>query len=172
MRLMRHAIYPGSFDPPTNGHLDIIRRSARIFDKLYVAVLENRSKKHNFSAEERVDLLRRITTDLPKVEIITFSDVLLADYMKQTGIEVIIKGLRAVSDFEYEFQMALTNRKLNPDAETIFMPTNIENLYLSSSIVREVAAYGGNLDGLVPEHIKQDIIAKFRRKDDGNHETH
>ncbi|MCK9478974.1 MAG: pantetheine-phosphate adenylyltransferase [Firmicutes bacterium] len=159
---MKIAIYPGSFDPCTNGHLDVITRSAKIFDKLIVAVLTNVNKQPAFTAEERIDLLTRTAKKLKNVEIKNFSG-LLADFARENNAEVIIKGLRAVSDFEYEFQMALTNNKLNPEVETLFMTTSTDNMYLSSSIVKEIAMYGGSLDGMVPKEIQADIYDKLRR---------
>ena len=135
---MRTAVYPGSFDPMTNGHLDIIKRAAKTFDKVYVAILTNSSKKPKFSLEQRIDWLKRATADLPNVEIDSFSG-LLVNYANQINASIIIKGLRAVSDFEYEFQMALTNRALSPNIETMFLMTNGKDSSLSSSIVKEIA---------------------------------
>ncbi len=155
------AIYPGSFDPCTNGHLDIIERSSEIFEKVIVAILVNSSKTPTFSVEERVELLKSATAHIPNVEVMCF-DGLLAQFAQQQGAKVIIKGLRAVSDFEYEFQMSLTNTKLNPNVETLFMTTKSENMYLSSSIVREVARYGGSVENMVPAVILDKIYKKFQ----------
>lgn len=155
------AIYPGSFDPCTNGHLDIIERSSKIFEKVIVAVLVNSSKTPTFTVEERMDLLKTATKHISNVEVMTFNG-LLAQFAEQQKAKVIIKGLRAVSDFEYEFQMSLTNNKLNPNVETLFMTTKSENMYLSSSIVREVARYGGNISGMVPDVITEKIYNKFK----------
>ena len=155
------AIYPGSFDPCTNGHLDIIERSSKIFDKVIVAVLVNSSKTPTFTVEERTQLLKTSTEHLTNVEVMGFNG-LLAQFAEQQKAKVIIKGLRAVSDFEYEFQMSLTNNKLNPNVETLFMTTKSENMYLSSSIVREVASYGGSIEGMVPEAIIKQIYKKFQ----------
>ena len=158
---MRIAVYPGSFDPMTNGHLDIITRAAKTFDKVYVAILTNSAKKPCFSIEQRIDWLRRATAHLDNVEVDSFSG-LLVNYANQIGASIIIKGLRAVSDFEYEFQMALTNRALSPNIETMFLMTNGEYSYLSSSIVKEIAKLGGSLGGLVPdfmiEEVKNEIV--------------
>ena len=162
---MKIAVYPGTFDPCTNGHLSIIRRTAEVFDRVYVAILNNSTKKPLFSLEERIDFLKRITADLPNVEVESFSGMLI-DYVHQKDAQVIIRGLRAVSDFEYEFQMALTNRKLAPDVETLFMATEAHYSYLSSSIVKEVAALGGCLDDLVPEEIREDILQKTKKMGD------
>lgn len=152
------AVYPGSFDPVTNGHIDIIRRASLVFDKVYVAVLVNSAKTPAFSIEKRMQWLRDVTSELGNVEIDTFSG-LLVDYMKTRDASVIIKGLRAVSDFEYEFQMALMNHKLSKEIETLFMMTSAKYQYLSSSIVKEVARHGGCLDGLVPDSMKDEIIS-------------
>ncbi len=157
---MRIAVYPGSFDPITNGHIDIIERTAEVFDKVYVAILKNSSKRPLFSVEERTELIERVTKHIKNVEVVSF-DGLLVDFMRERNAKVIIKGLRAVSDFEYEFQMALTNRKLAPEVETLFMMTHASNQYLSSSIVKEVAKYKASLDGMVPAEIQADIYKKI-----------
>ena len=155
------AIYPGSFDPCTNGHLDIIERSSKIFEKVIVAVLLNSSKTPTFTVEERIDLLKTATEHITNVEVVSFNG-LLAQFAQDRNAKVIIKGLRAVSDFEYEFQMSLTNTKLNPNVETLFMTTKSENMYLSSSIVREVARYGGDISDMVPKVITEKIYKKFK----------
>ena len=149
---MISAVYPGSFDPCTNGHLDIIKRSAKLFDKVYVAVLTNSSKSPTFTVEERMELLRSSVHEYENVEVCSFSG-LLVDFMRRIDSRVVIKGIRAVSDFEYEFQMALTNKALYPEVETFFLHTSQEYMFLSSSIVKEIAAYGGSLKGLVPDDI-------------------
>lgn len=156
---MKIAIYPGSFDPVTNGHLDIIKRASVIFDKIIVSALYNSSKSYAFTTEERVELIKRVTGDIPNVEVDSF-DGLLINYMKQKEANIIIKGLRAVSDFEYEFQMALMNNKLEPTVETLFMMTSDKYSFLSSSVVKEVARYNGSLNGLVPDEIMADIYKK------------
>ena len=158
----RIAVYPGSFDPITNGHMDIIRRSARTFDKLYVAVLVNSGKNPAFSIEQRMEWINKATEGLTNVYVDTFSG-LLVNYLKEKNARFIIKGLRAVSDFEYEFQMALINHKLDKDTETLFMMTSGKYQYLSSSIVKEVARHGASLDGLVPDVIKEDIMLKTQQ---------
>ena len=155
------AIYPGSFDPCTNGHLDIIERSSKIFEKVIVSVLLNSSKTPTFTVEERIDLLKTATEHITNVEVVSFNG-LLAQFAQDRNAKVIIKGLRAVSDFEYEFQMSLTNTKLNPNVETLFMTTKSENMYLSSSIVREVARYGGDISDMVPKVITEKIYKKFK----------
>lgn len=153
---MRVAICPGSFDPVTLGHLDIINRARKLFDYVIVAVLINPSKKTSFTVEERIELLRRVTQGMQDIEIVGFEG-LLADYAKIRSATAIVKGLRAVSDFEYEFQMALINKKLNPDVETIFLTTRSENMFLSSSVVKQIASFGGDISSLVPECILKDI---------------
>ena len=160
---MKTAIYPGSFDPVTNGHLDIIRRAAGIFDHLIVGVLYNPSKHATFTPEERVEMLSRVTKDLPNVEIAT-STRLLVDFAQERDVSVVVKGLRAVSDFEHEFQMALTNRKLSPKLDTVFLTTNYRYLYLSSSIVREVGSLGGDISDFVPREILEDVTKKLLKK--------
>ncbi len=155
------AICPGSFDPITNGHLDIIKRASKMFDRVIVLVLPNAAKNANFTIEERLELISRSVKDIPNVEVDSHSG-LLAEYAKDKNATVIVKGLRAVTDFEYEFQMALTNKKLNPDIDTVFIPANQENMYLSSSIVRQVAAMGGSINGFVPSDIENEIINKLK----------
>ncbi len=159
---MRIAIYPGSFDPVTLGHLDIIKRASAVFDKLIVAVMHNQNKVPMFDTEERMELLRRTINNLPNVEITSFGG-LLADYARQQDACAIIKGLRAVSDFEYEFQMALANRKLNPELDTVFLMTSAEYMYLSSSVVKDIAVHGGNVAGFVPAEILDDIMLRTRK---------
>lgn len=154
-------VYPGSFDPITNGHLDIIHRAAKSCDKLIVATLINVNKNPAFALEERVQLMERATEDIPNVEVDSFSGLLI-EFMKEKKATTIIKGLRAMSDFEYEFQMALLNKMLDPDVETLFMMTNVNYSYLSSSSVKEIARYGGSIQGLVPECIRKDIVKKFQ----------
>ena len=153
---MKIAICPGSFDPVTLGHMDIIMRARKVFDKVVVAVLINPEKHTSFTVEERIDLLRRATSGLDNVEIDGFRG-LLADYARMRGATAIVQGLRAVSDFEYEFQMALTNKKLNPDLETIFLTTDSEHMFLSSSIVKQIASFGGDISNFVPPCILRDI---------------
>jgi len=160
---LKIAIYPGSFDPITCGHLDIIKRSCKVFDKVIVAVLNNGSKKPMFSVSERMQLINRCIKDLPNCEVDSF-DGLLMDYAKKKNADTVIRGLRAISDFEYEFQMALLNKKLNPDIETMFMVTNLNCLYISSSVVKEICLYGGNTQGLVPEEIIEDVKYKIEKE--------
>jgi len=159
---MIKCVYPGSFDPITCGHLDVIQRAAAMFDDVTVAVLVNKNKVPAFSVEQRMDFIRRSTTHLPGVKVDWFSG-LLVDYMKSHGANVIIRGLRATSDFEYEFQMAAMNAKLAKDVETIFLMTDISHSFLSSSMVKELVANGGNISGLVPSEIEQDVIKYFNR---------
>lgn len=158
---MMNAIYPGTFDPVTNGHFDIIERCSKKFNKITVLVLNNPSKKHMFSVEERIGLLREVTKDLENVEVDSFAG-LLVDYMKKNNVKLIVRGLRAVSDFEYEMQMALMNNRLYDDAETVFMIARSEYSYLSSSIVKEVASFNGNITGLVPEIVELAMKEKLK----------
>ncbi|MBQ6825334.1 MAG: pantetheine-phosphate adenylyltransferase [Clostridia bacterium] len=156
------AICPGSFDPVTYGHLDIITRASGMFGKVIVVVAGNTSKNCSFLPEERVEMIKKCIPDLKNVEVVHYSG-LLADYAAEVGATAIIKGLRAMSDFEYEFQMALTNKKLNPNVETLFLTTKAENMYLSSSMVKQIALMGGDISSFVPEVIKQDIIDRIKK---------
>ncbi|MBQ2939082.1 MAG: pantetheine-phosphate adenylyltransferase [Clostridia bacterium] len=158
---MKLAVCPGSFDPVTNGHLDIIRRAAALADRVIVVVMTNASKHTMFTMEERVAMLRTATVDLPNVEIDAY-DGLLADYARRVGADAIVKGLRAVTDFEYEFQMALTNRQLHADAETVFLTTSADLMYLSSSVVKQVAMYGGDISGFVPASVLDAVLQKTK----------
>ncbi len=156
---MRIAVYPGSFDPITNGHLDIIRRASRLYDRVIIGVLDNSSKKPMFSSLERKEMIDENIKNIPNVSCDVFSG-LLVDFAKQNGATVIVKGLRTVADFEYEFQMALLNKALNPEYETMFMMTDSKYSYISSSMVKDVAKYNGELDGLVPHN----VILKIKDK--------
>lgn len=159
--MRRIAICPGSFDPVTKGHLDIIRRAAALFDQVIVTVTVNPSKTPTFSAEKRVELIRRCVVDLPNVQAESCLG-LLAEYARKKGACVLVKGLRAVTDFEYEFQMALINKKLNPELETMFMTTDSAYMYLSSSAVRQVAGFGGDIAEFVPPEILPDVVRRFK----------
>lgn len=156
-------ICPGSFDPVTLGHLDIITRASKMFDRVIVAVLANSSKTPSFSIEERMGLLRESIVNLDNVKIVSF-DGLLAYYCRDHGVDAIVRGLRAVSDFEYEFQMALTNKKLNPQLETIFLSADANSMYLSSSMVREVASMGGDISNFVPACIHKKIVDRLNKQ--------
>ena len=158
---MRIAIYPGSFDPVTNGHRNIIARAARIFDRLIVCVMVNPGKRPMFTLDERVEMLRRVTAYLPNVEV-DGSDRLLADYARDRGCTVIVKGLRAGSDFENEFQMAMINRKLNPELDTMFLAAEHETMYLSSSTVKAMGAYDIDLSDFLPQEIIPDFKKRIR----------
>lgn len=160
---MKTAICPGSFDPVTLGHLDIINRSRVMFDKTIVAVMVNPAKRTMFTVEERIKLLKRCTEGMDNVEIVGF-DGLLADYARQRDVKIIVKGLRALSDFEYEFQQALANKKLNPELETVFLTTSAENMFLSSSVVKQIASFGGDVSNFVPECILEDINTRIREE--------
>jgi pantetheine-phosphate adenylyltransferase len=160
--VMRIAIYPGSFDPVTNGHIDIIDRGFKLFDKIIVAILHNPAKKYLFSVEERIGLLQESLKKFPDVEIEAF-DGLLVDYAVQKNAQAILRGMRAVSDFEYEFQMALMNRRLNRNVQTVFLMTGLRWIFTSSSIIKEAACFGGNINGMVPPFVQQKLKEKFRR---------
>ena len=157
---MRIAVYPGSFDPLTNGHLDIIRRATRLFDRLLVSVLENEGKSPLFSVAERKDLIAKCTRDLKSVEVHSFSG-LLVDFMRTEGATAVVRGIRAVSDYEYELQMALMNRELNSQAETIFMIPAVEFTYVSSRLVKEVFRLGGDVARLVPPPVLESLKARL-----------
>lgn len=158
----RIAVCPGSFDPITIGHLDIIKRASCMFDKLIIVVMKNINKTGSFSETERKQLILKCVSDIENVEVDIY-DGLLADYAKQVNACAIIKGLRAMSDFEYEFQMALTNKKLNPDIETLFLTTSAENMYLSSSMVKQIASMGGDISDFVPQIIHDDIVKRLAK---------
>ncbi len=156
---MKKAIYPGSFDPITNGHLDIIKRAAGMFDELYVGILINSAKNPLFSMEERVSMIEEVLAEYPNIKVVSF-DGLLVDYCKAQNISVIIRGLRAVTDFDYELQIAQTNRVMDPNIDTIFLATSLEYSYLSSSIVKEISAYGGDISKTVPKTIEKRVHQK------------
>lgn len=160
---MTTAIYPGSFDPITLGHLNIIRRAAQIFDKVVVCVMKNREKSPLFTLEERVELAKKATARYANVEVTT-TDMLLVEYAKRFENPVIVKGLRAVSDFDYEFQIALINKKMNPDLETLFLTASEKYTFLSSTAVKEMAAYGADLTELVPMEIIDDVLMKTQQR--------
>ena len=160
---MKTVICPGSFDPVTNGHLDIIRRSSKLFDKVIVVVMKNPSKTNFcFTPEERADLICRCIKDFPNVEVDIYEG-LLAEYAREKGAVAVVKGLRAVSDFEYEFQQAQMNKKLNENLENVFINTRVENLYLSSSAVKQICELGGDISDFVPQEIRDDIVKRIKR---------
>ncbi|MFB3924954.1 MAG: pantetheine-phosphate adenylyltransferase [Syntrophales bacterium] len=156
----RIAVYPGSFDPITNGHLDIIRRGMRFFDRLIILVAYNPNKSSLFSVEERIELIRQVVGDDPRINIDS-SAGLLVDYVKSAGANIILRGLRAVSDFEYEFQMALINRRLNREIETVFLMTGYKWFYTSSNLIKEAASHGGSVRGLVPDVVLHRLVEKY-----------
>lgn len=160
---MLRAIYPGSFDPVTFGHIDIIRRSAAITDELIVGVLQNKAKTPLFSVKERVKMLGEVTKEIKNVKIVPFEGLLI-DFAKEMEAKVIVRGLRAVTDFEYELQMAQTNHKLNSEIETLFMTTSLDYSYLSSSVVREIAAFDGDISQFVPEQVMEQVTKKIKEK--------
>lgn len=157
---MKRAIYPGSFDPLTFGHLDMIERSSKIVDELYVSVLRNSAKNPLFSTDERVSMIEEMTSHLPNVKVTAF-DGLLVDYAGKIGANIIVRGLRAVTDFEYELQISQTNRIVNPDIDTIFLTTSLQYAYLSSTIVKEVASYNGDISKFVPKDIARKVYEKY-----------
>ncbi len=161
---MRRAVYPGSFDPVTFGHLDVIKRAADMFDELIVAVLNNQSKTPLFSVDERVKILEEATKDIPNVKVDSFSGLLI-DYAAQNDLHIAVRGLRAITDFEYELQIAQTNRKLsNDNLDSIFLTTSLEYAYLSSSSVKEIAYFGGDISQCVPEFVAKLIYDKYKNK--------
>ena len=157
---MSNAVYPGSFDPVTYGHIDVIKRASHLFDTLTVSILNNGAKTPLFSVDERVNMLLDVCRDIPNVKVDSFSG-LTARYVQENHFDVIIRGLRAVTDFEYELQMAQTNRKLAPEADTVFLTTSLEYAYLSSTTVKEVAYYGGDISKFVPQSIEEMIHQKY-----------
>ena len=159
--MYRRAVYPGSFDPVTYGHIDIMTRAAKAVDELIVGVLVNRAKIALFSVEERVKMLQIVTKDLPNVRVESFSG-LSVDFAAKQGAGFIVRGLRAITDFDYELQMAQTNRIMAPEIDTIFLTTNLEYAYLNSTTVKEVASYGGDITKFVPEHVAKAVMAKYR----------
>ena len=159
---MTLAIYPGSFDPITHGHLNLVERGLQVFDKLVIAVAQNVRKQALFSPEERMDMIRRAVGPNDRVEVDTFEG-LLVNYANSRAPAVILRGLRAISDFEFEFQMAHMNRRLGENLETVFMMTGEDHFYVSSQLVREIASFGGSVSGLVPEHVEQQLLAKFAK---------
>ena len=158
---MKTAVYPGSFDPITKGHLDVIERGSRMFDHLVVSILTNSSKVPCFTTDERIEMIRKATAHLPNVEVDSFHG-LLVDYMEKNHYGFVLRGLRALSDFDYEFQMASTNKKLSPHVEIVFLMTDINYSYINSTMVREVIKYGGNVQEMVPEVVMETIQAKFK----------
>jgi pantetheine-phosphate adenylyltransferase len=160
------AIYPGSFDPITNGHVDLIQRGLAIFDRVVVAVARNPRKSTLFPIDERVSMIKETLGNNPRVDVTAF-DGLLVDHVRALGARTLMRGMRALADFEYEFQFAHMNRRLAPEIDTVFMITNDENFYVSSSLIKEVAAFGGNVSGLVPECVEEALKAKFAAEKKG-----
>ena len=157
---MKIAVYPGSFDPITNGHLDVIKRGAKAFDKIIVAVLVNVDKKYLFEIDERVELIKKVTRDIENVEVRSFNG-LVVNFLKECNTNIILKGLRTNLDFEYELQMASMNNELDSNVETVCMMSSSKNIHISSSCVKQVAKFGGNIEGLVPAEIVSDIISRI-----------
>ena len=163
MNSKRHALYPGTFDPITNGHSDLLRRASTIFDRLVIAIAANPNKEPMFPLEARVEMARRVLADVPNVEVLGYTG-LTVEFARQVNCHVVIRGLRAVSDFEFEFQLANMNRRLDPQIETIFMMTSENYFYISSQLVREVASFQGDVAGLVPDNVLKSLQAKFPKK--------
>ena len=161
--MIRRAVYPGSFDPVTLGHIDIIQRASEIVDELIVGVLVNKGKNPLFSVQERVNMLQIVTKDIPNIRVESF-DGLLVDFLRLKDAEFVIRGLRAITDFEYELQMAQTNRIMSPDTDTIFLTTNLKYAYLNSTTVKEVASYGGDISKFVPEFVAGAVMAKYSNR--------
>ena len=159
---MKIAICPGSFDPITKGHVDIIERTSKLFDKVYAVVMVNPAKKPTFTTEERVDMIKKCTAHLENVEAESFEG-LIADYAKQKNASTLVKGLRAVTDFEYEFQQALINKKLNGDVETVFLAASSEHMFLSSSVIKQVCQLGGDISLFIPKEISEEVITKIKK---------
>jgi len=158
--MQRTAVYPGSFDPVTNGHIDIVKRGSKLFDNIIVAILHNPTKKSLFTVEERLEMLRESMGSIPNITFDTF-DGLLVNYVKDKGAHAILRGMRAMSDFELEFQLALMNRKLDRDIETVFLMTGMRWFFTSSSIIKEAALFGGDISDMVPPHVNERVIAKY-----------
>ena len=168
---MKCAVYPGSFDPVTLGHMDIIKRASSLFDRLIIAVLNNRAKTPLFSVEERVKMLEEVTKDLPNVEVKSFGGMTV-DFARECGANALVRGLRAITDFEYELQIAQLNRVMDPDIDTVFLTTNLKYAYLSSSSVKEVAAYGGDISHFVTPYVENEVHNKLKdRSRERNRET-
>lgn len=163
---MKTAIYPGSFDPVTLGHIDVIERASKLFDRLIIGVLNNSAKTPLFSIEERVNMLREVTKDIPNVEVKSFGG-LTVDFARECHAGAVVRGLRAITDFEYELQIAQLNRVISPDVDTVFLTTNLKYAYLSSSSVKEVAAYGGDISHFVTPYVEEEVHKKFRNKNKG-----
>ena len=159
---MKPAIYPGSFDPVTLGHIDVIKRASSLFDWLIIGVLNNRAKSPLFSVEERVKMLKEVTKDIPNVEVKSFGG-LTVDFARECGANALVRGLRAITDFEYELQIAQLNRVIDPNIDTVFLTTNLKYAYLSSSSVKEVAAYGGDISHFVTPYVENEVHKKLKR---------
>ena len=162
MKGKKIAVYPGTFDPITNGHCDVVWRGLKLFDEIIVAIAKNGSKDPLFTVEERLDMVRKTFQDVPNIEVDSF-DGLLVDYVVHRGADTILRGLRAVSDFEYEFQLGLMNRKLNKDVQTVFLMTGLRWIFISSSIIKEAARFGGNTQGMVPDIVHEKLKERFSK---------
>lgn len=166
---MKKAIYPGSFDPVTLGHLDVIKRASKLFDHLIIGVLNNSAKTPLFTVEERVDMIKEAIKDIPNVEVKSFGG-LMVDFARESGANAVVRGLRAVTDFEYELQIAQLNHVINPEIDTVFLTTSLQYAYLSSSSTKEVAAYGGDISHFVTPHVEAEVKKKYKEKIQGKEE--
>jgi len=158
----RKAIYPGTFDPMTNGHLDLVQRASQIFDEVIIGVSENPNKSKLFDIDERQEIARQITSDIPNVTVIGFSGLLI-DFLAEQEVRIVLRGLRALSDFEFEFHLASANKRLNPNIETIFMTPDEENHFISSSLVKEISKYGGDISSFVPSYVEERLTEKYSK---------
>ena len=160
--MMRRALYPGTFDPMTNGHLDLVRRASQLFDEVIIGVSENPNKTKLFNLDERIEIVNHITNDITNVQVIGFSGLLI-DFLADQECRIVLRGLRALSDFEFEFHLASANKRLNPDIETIFMTPDEHNHFISSSLVKEISRYGGDISSFVPSHVRERLLEKYQQ---------
>ena len=158
---MRRALYPGTFDPMTNGHLDLVRRASQIFDEVIIGVSENLNKTKLFNMDERIEIANHITNDIENVKVIGFSGLLI-DFLADQECRIVLRGLRALSDFEFEFHLASANKRLNPDIETMFMTPDEQNHFISSSLVKEISKYGGDISSFVPDYVRKRLLEKYK----------
>lgn len=160
--MIRRALYPGTFDPMTNGHLDLVRRASQIFDEVIIGVSENPNKSKLFNLNERIEIANHVTKDVVNVKVMGFSGLLI-DFLAEQECRIVLRGLRALSDFEFEFHLASANKRLNPDIETIFMTPDEQNHFISSSLVKEISKYGGDISSFVPTHVKKRLLEKYKQ---------
>lgn len=160
--MIRRALYPGTFDPMTNGHLDLVRRASQIFDEVIIGVSENPNKSKLFNLNERIEIANHVTNDVVNVTVVGFSGLLI-DFLAEQECRIVLRGLRALSDFEFEFHLASANKRLNPDIETIFMTPDEQNHFISSSLVKEISKYGGDISSFVPTHVEKRLLEKYKQ---------